>query len=63
MEHLLRYAVLTLLELPRADLRDIMRLFVEKEFKNFVVSRIKDPQVPGSNKHTLSRLGINWLSD
>ena len=45
MEHLLRYAVLALLELPRADLRDIMRLFVEKEFKRYVVSLIKDPQV------------------
>lgn len=45
MEHLLRYALLALLELPKADLRDIIRLFVEKEFKNYVVSRIQDPQV------------------
>lgn len=45
MEHLLRYALLALLELPNADLRDIMRLFVEKEFKRHVIARITDPQV------------------
>lgn len=45
MEHLLRYALLALLEIPQADLRDIIRLFVEKEYKNYVVSRINDPQV------------------
>lgn len=45
MEHLLRHAVLALLETETADLRDIMRLFVEKDFKRQIVSRIRDPQV------------------
>ena len=45
MEHLLRYAILALLEQPQADLRDIMRLFVEKDFRRSVVGRIKDEQV------------------
>lgn len=45
MEHLLRYAVLALLEQPRADLRDIVRLFVDKDFKRSVVARLSDPQV------------------
>jgi len=45
MEHLLRHAILALLDQPRADLRDIMRLFVEREFRNKVVARITDPQV------------------
>lgn len=45
MEHLLRYAILALLEQPRADLRDIMRLFTEKRFQNQVVARVTDAQV------------------
>jgi energy-coupling factor transporter ATP-binding protein EcfA2 len=45
MEHLLRYAILALLEQPRADLRDIMRLFVDKAFQKEVLARISDPQV------------------
>jgi energy-coupling factor transporter ATP-binding protein EcfA2 len=45
MEHLLRYAILALLEQPRADLRDIMRLFVDKVFQKEVLARLSDPQV------------------
>lgn len=45
MEHLLRYAVLALLDQPRADIRDIMRLFVEKPFQKEIIARITDPQV------------------
>jgi len=45
MEHLLRHAILALLEQPRTDLRDIMRMFLEKEFRTTVISRVRDPQV------------------
>lgn len=45
MEHLLRYAILALLEQPKADIRDIVRLFVEKDFRSTVIGRIRDPQV------------------
>lgn len=45
MEHLLRYALLALLELPRADLRDIMRLYVDADFRREVIAQISDPQV------------------
>ena len=45
MEHLLRYAVLALLEQPQADLRDIMRLFLESDFRRQAIPRISDPQV------------------
>jgi len=45
MEHLLRYAILALLEQPKADIRDIVRLFVEKDFRRAVIGRISDPQV------------------
>lgn len=45
MEHLLRYAILALLELPKTDLRDIIRLFIEKDFRQTTTARITDPQV------------------
>jgi type IV secretory pathway TraG/TraD family ATPase VirD4 len=45
MEHLLRYATLALLEQPKTDIRDIMRLFVDQTFQKEVVSRVSDPQV------------------
>lgn len=45
MEHLLRYAILALLDQPEADIRDIVRLYVDKEFRRGVVAGIKDEQV------------------
>lgn len=45
MEHLLRYALLALLEAPRADMRDIVRLYVETEFRKEVLQHVSDPQV------------------
>ena len=45
MEHLLRYALLALLEQPQADLRDVIRLFTEKDFRRQVVARVTDAQV------------------
>lgn len=45
MEHLLRYAILALLDQPNADIRDIVRLYLDKEFRREVVARITDEQV------------------
>jgi GTPase SAR1 family protein len=45
MEHLLRYAVLALLEHPNSDLRDIIPLFTNKAYRTEVVSHITDEQV------------------
>lgn len=45
MEHLLRYSVLALLEQPRADIQDIMRMFLEKEFRRDIINRVTDEQV------------------
>lgn len=45
MEHLLRYAVLALLDQPSADLRDIVRMYTDKEFRKSVVVGIRDEQV------------------
>ena len=45
MEHLLRYAVLALLDIPNTDMRDIGRLYFDKDFRRTVVAQITDPQV------------------
>ena len=45
MEHLLRHALLTLLDQPRVDLRDVMRLFLDKTLRAQMVARVADPQV------------------
>ena len=45
MEHLLRYAILALLDQPQTDIRDIVRLYIDKDFRREVVARIADEQV------------------
>ena len=45
MEHLLRFAVLALLERQDATLADILPLFLDKEFRKAVVAGISDEQV------------------
>lgn len=45
MEHLLRYAILALLELPQTDVRDILRIYLDSDFRRGVIANISDPQV------------------
>ena len=45
MEHMLRYSVLALLDQPKTDLRDIIKLYLDKDFRRQVVSRIQNAQV------------------
>ena len=45
MEHLLRHALLALLDTPKADLRDILRLFLDDTFRKQVLASLSDPQV------------------
>ena len=45
MEHLLRQAVLALLDQPSAHMGDIVRLYVDKEFRKTAVARLVDPQL------------------
>lgn len=45
MEHLLRFAVLALLERDKATLADILPLFLDKDFRKEVVAGISDEQV------------------
>lgn len=45
MEHILRYTLFALLDQPHADLRDIMRLFLERDYRREVVDNIEDDQI------------------
>ena len=45
MEHILRNALLTLLEQPKANMADILRLFSDKTFLHEAVGRVTNPQV------------------
>ena len=45
MENILRYAILVLLEQSQTDLRDIMRLLLDKEYRRSVVAQVTDPYV------------------
>ncbi len=45
MEHLLRHAVLALLDAPDTDLRDIPRMFLDRSFRIEVLTHVSDPQV------------------
>ena len=45
MEHLLRFALLALLQRPNSSIQDIMPLFLDKEFRKTVVPLIFDPYV------------------
>ncbi len=45
MEHLLRYSLLALLEQAHSNLQDIMPMFLDKDFRAQVLSRVTDPQV------------------
>ncbi len=47
MEHLLRFSLLALLEQPKASIQDIMPMFLDKSFRQHVVSKITDPHVRG----------------
>lgn len=45
MEHLLRHAVLMLLDQPRADLRDVLPLFLDKHVRVQMLSNVQDQQL------------------
>ena len=45
MEHILRNALLTLLEQPRATVPDILRLFTDKEYRRQAIARVTNEQV------------------
>ncbi len=63
MEHLLRHAVLALLEQQQADLRDLMRLFVYKGYRRQITETLTDPQVRFFWKHEFPALNYQTSAD
>ncbi len=63
MEHLLRYAILALLEQPKSDLRDIVKLFVWKTFRKHVIEHINDPQALFFWKHEFDNMNYQNAAD
>jgi len=45
LEHILRYSLLTLLEIPGATLLDIPRLLTDKEYRKAILPKIKNQQI------------------
>lgn len=63
MEHLLRHAVLALLEQPQADLCDLMKLFVFRGFRRQVTEKLTDPQVRFFWKHEFPAMNYQSSAD
>lgn len=63
MEHLLRHAVLALLEQSKADLHDLMRLFVYKGYRRQITEALNDPQVRSFWKHEFPALNYQTSAD
>ncbi len=63
MEHLLRYAILALLEQEQADLRDIMKLFTFKGFRRQISQSLSDPQVRQFWQHEYPAMNYQSSAD
>lgn len=63
MEHILRHALLALLEQPRADIRDLMRLFVFKGYRRQVIDAITDSQVQFFWRHEFPAMNYQSSAD
>lgn len=63
MEHLLRHALLTLLDQPKADLRDVMRLFLDKKARAGMLEHIADPHVRAFWTDEFSRMNYKTAID
>jgi len=63
MEHLLRYAILALLERPESDLRDLMKLFVYPGFRRQVLNQLTDEQARFFWKEEYARMNYQSSAD
>ena len=63
MEHLLRFALLALLETPAATLADIVPMFTNKSFRSRVVSRVADREVLRFWKHEFVNMNYKNAAD
>lgn len=63
MEHILRQAILALLEYGQADLRDLMKLLLYKHFRADVLQHVADPQTKMFWQHEYPALQFNGGAD
>ena len=63
MEHLLRFAILTLLDLPNPDLRQIMPLYLDKEFRAKALPHVRDAQVRAFWSDEFTRMNYKTAID
>ncbi len=63
MEHVLRYAILALLEQLQSDFRDLLKLFVYKGFRRQVTENVTDPQVRFFWKHEYPAMNYQSSAD
>lgn len=63
MEHILRQALLALLERPDSDLRDVLKLMIYKGFRRQVAEDIEDEQVRRFWKHEFPAMNYQSSGD
>lgn len=63
MEHLLRMAILTLLERPGSSLSDVMPLFIDTEYRKAVVASLRDPHLKTFWNHEYKALRYQTSMD
>lgn len=63
MEHILRYALLTLVEFPGSTLLDLPRLLTDQAFRRGVVDRVSDPQTKTFWSHEFDRYSLPFRNE
>jgi hypothetical protein len=59
LEYILKNAILTLLEVPNTSLLSIIRLLVDRDYRKYIVSLIKDPQMKAYWNNEYARMEGN----
>ncbi len=63
LEHILRQALLTLVEFPGSTLVDLPRLLTDQAFRRAVVARVSDPEVRAFWKAEFDRYSVNFRNE
>jgi hypothetical protein len=63
MEHILRYALMTLTEVPNATLLDLPRLLTDGAARRMLVQRLTDPHIRAFWENEFDRYGANFRSE
>ncbi len=63
MEHILRHAILALLEEKRATLSDIQRLLTDKRYRRALAARLSNPQVQTFWRHEYERYSYRYRAE